>query len=96
VATKTKLTYEDYETFPDDGNRYEIIDGEVYVSPPPFIPHQWQVESLHDFSAAMSERADLVTYFMLPSRFASVHIMFSNRMSSSYQRQKWHVLTAGV
>lgn len=40
MATKTKLTYEDYETFPDDGNRYEIIDGEVFVSPSPFEPHQ--------------------------------------------------------
>ncbi len=41
MATRTKLTYEDYETFPDDGNRYEIIDGEVFVSPPPITPHQW-------------------------------------------------------
>ncbi|MDQ2784290.1 MAG: Uma2 family endonuclease [Chloroflexota bacterium] len=41
MATKTKLTYADYETFPDDGNRYEIIDGEVSVSPPPITPHQW-------------------------------------------------------
>lgn len=41
MATRTKLTYEDYETFPDDGNRYEIIDGEVHVSPPPITPHQW-------------------------------------------------------
>jgi Uma2 family endonuclease len=41
VATRTKLTYEDYEAFPDDGNRYEIIDGEVCVSPPPITAHQW-------------------------------------------------------
>jgi len=41
VATRTKLTYEDYETFPDDSNRYEIIDGEVVGSPPPITAHQW-------------------------------------------------------
>ena len=41
MATRTKLTYEDYETFPDDSNRYEIIDGEVYASPPPITAHQW-------------------------------------------------------
>ncbi len=41
MATRTKLTYQDYETFPDDGNRYEIIDGEVFVSPPPITAHQW-------------------------------------------------------
>src|SRR6185437_12010419 len=46
VATRTKLTYEDYEAFPDDGNRYEIIDGEVYVTAAPSIPHQRAVTRL--------------------------------------------------
>jgi Uma2 family endonuclease len=35
-----KLTYDDYALLPEDGRRYEIIDGELYVSPSPFIPHQ--------------------------------------------------------
>ena len=35
-----KLTYEDYVLIPDDGQRHEIIDGEHYVSPAPFVPHQ--------------------------------------------------------
>lgn len=35
-----KLTYDDYARIPDDGQRHEIIDGEHYVSPAPFIPHQ--------------------------------------------------------
>ncbi len=26
---------------PDDGNRYEIIDGVLYVTPSPAAPHQW-------------------------------------------------------
>lgn len=43
MAIKTKYTYEDYENFPDDGNRYEIIDGEVYVTAAPFEAHQWAV-----------------------------------------------------
>jgi Uma2 family endonuclease len=34
------LTVEDYETFPDDGNRYEIIGGQLYVSPSPSVEHQ--------------------------------------------------------
>ncbi len=35
-----KLTYDDYARIPDDGQRHEIIDGEHYVSPAPFTPHQ--------------------------------------------------------
>jgi Uma2 family endonuclease len=36
----TKLTYEDYLAFPEDGFRHEIIEGEHYVSPPPLVRHQ--------------------------------------------------------
>ena len=38
--TSTKLTYEDYLGFPDDGKRHEIIDGEHYVTPSPNLRHQ--------------------------------------------------------
>ncbi len=33
-------TYSDYARFPDDGNRYEVIDGEVLVTPAPSPMHQ--------------------------------------------------------
>jgi Uma2 family endonuclease len=46
VATSTKLTYEDYLELPDDGNRYEIIGGELYVSPAPVPRHQRIVRNL--------------------------------------------------
>jgi Uma2 family endonuclease len=36
----TKLTFEDYLLFPDDGQRHELIDGEHYVSPSPIMRHQ--------------------------------------------------------
>ena len=35
-----KLTREDYEGFPDDGKRHEIIDGEHYATPAPSVRHQ--------------------------------------------------------
>ena len=35
-----KLTYEDYCALPDDGKRYEILDGDLYMSPSPETPHQ--------------------------------------------------------
>jgi Uma2 family endonuclease len=34
------LTYRDLWHTPEDGNRYEIIDGEVSVTPPPSVLHQ--------------------------------------------------------
>ena len=35
-----KLTYEDYAELPDDGRRYEILDGELEVSPASSTRHQ--------------------------------------------------------
>lgn len=39
-ASRTKLTYEDFLLFPDDGRRHELIDGEHYVTPSPSLWHQ--------------------------------------------------------
>lgn len=35
-----KLAYDDYVLLPDDGQRYEVLDGEVVVSPAAGSPHQ--------------------------------------------------------
>jgi Uma2 family endonuclease len=35
-----RLTYEDYVELPDDGRRYEVLDGELQVSPAPAPKHQ--------------------------------------------------------
>lgn len=40
------LTYEDYLETPEDGRRYEIIDGELYMSAAPNIAHQIAVTRL--------------------------------------------------
>jgi Uma2 family endonuclease len=42
-----KLTYDDYASIPEDGQRHEILDGEHYVSPAPLIPHQEVSSNLH-------------------------------------------------
>lgn len=33
-------TYEDWLRLPDDGFRYEVLDGVLYMTPPPAIKHQ--------------------------------------------------------
>ncbi len=37
---RKKYTYSDYAEMPDDGNRYEIIDGELILVPVPTTIHQ--------------------------------------------------------
>lgn len=40
MATELRFTSADLEVMPDDGNRYEIIDGELYMSRQPHWHHQ--------------------------------------------------------
>src|SRR5262245_46670476 len=44
---KRRWTFADLEDLPDDGNRYEIIDGELFVTPAPAYRHQEAVVELH-------------------------------------------------
>lgn len=46
LSESHRWTIEMLETLPDDGNRYECIDGELFVTPPPATVHQWIVSSL--------------------------------------------------
>ena len=39
-ATHPRVSYADLERWPDDGRRYELYDGEVYVVPSPLPVHQ--------------------------------------------------------
>jgi Uma2 family endonuclease len=37
----TWITWQDAQLMPEDGKRYEAIDGELYVTPAPSRRHQW-------------------------------------------------------
>jgi Uma2 family endonuclease len=41
-----RATYEDYCRFPDDGKRYEILDGDIYMTPSPSTRHQYASKRL--------------------------------------------------
>ena len=45
-ATK-RWTVDDLAALPDDGNRYEVVDGELLVTPAPSWDHQRVVGALH-------------------------------------------------
>ncbi len=42
-ATQRSWRYEDYLQLPNDGKRYEIIEGVLYVANAPTIEHQFAV-----------------------------------------------------
>lgn len=41
AITVPQYTVNDLEGFPDDGNRYELLDGMLIVTPSPRQAHQW-------------------------------------------------------
>ena len=41
-----RITWHDAQLMPEDGKRYEAIDGELYVTPAPSRRHQWISETL--------------------------------------------------
>jgi Uma2 family endonuclease len=40
ISSELRLTNADLESMPEDGNRYEVIDGDLYVSSAPSVIHQ--------------------------------------------------------
>ncbi len=46
IEAVPKLTYEQFRQLPDDGKRYELIRGEVHLTPSPTTKHQFIVLNL--------------------------------------------------
>ena len=45
---QTEWTLEMVHALPDDGNRYELVDGELLVSPAPSLLHQRVLAALFE------------------------------------------------
>ncbi|MFQ6014317.1 MAG: Uma2 family endonuclease [Anaerolineae bacterium] len=61
-----KFTYQDYLLLPDDGKRYQIIEGEVYIVPAPGPNHQRVVGILHSLLRAFVTVHALGEVFLAP------------------------------
>jgi len=82
-AQSTEWSVERVRALRDDGNRYEVIDGELFVTPAPGIVHQRAVVELldlvrpyvkaHGIGEALVSPADVVVYgprkFVQPDLF---------------------------
>lgn len=65
-ALNAKLTYEDYAAIPSDGRTYQIVDGEVYVTPAPSPFHQRASKRLQRQLEAFFEEAGHAEVFDAP------------------------------
>ncbi|KAA5828690.1 Uma2 family endonuclease [Saccharopolyspora hirsuta] len=61
-----RFTVQDLEAFPEDGRRYELVDGELLVSPAPGWPHQEALGAL----LVRLHRASPPEYRVLAAPFA--------------------------
>jgi Uncharacterized protein conserved in cyanobacteria, COG4636 len=59
-------TLADWEALPNDGNRYEIIDGVLYMTTAPHSFHQWIILSLIQFVGLPAKERGLGYMFMAP------------------------------
>jgi Uma2 family endonuclease len=57
-------TYDEYARLPDDGDRYEVIDGEVLVTPAPSTTHQHILGTLYRSLRTYVEREGLGVVLM--------------------------------
>jgi Uma2 family endonuclease len=67
-------TVDDLENLPDDGNRYEVIDGELFVTPAPSLTHQRAVLRLAQILGAYLD-TERVGYLVI----APADVVFSNK-----------------
>lgn len=66
MRARVPYTYEEYRFFPDDGRRYELIDGELYLSPAPTPFHQTVSRRLQHALMLLLEDKGLAYIFNAP------------------------------
>lgn len=65
-SVRQPKTYEDYLATPDDGRKYELIDGEIVVSAAPAINHQRLVGRLFRLLADIADATEGDEAFVSP------------------------------
>ena len=63
---KEKLTVRDYMSMPDDGRRFELIDGELIFLPTPYVIHQMIIGELIRVLGAFEDSRDIGRVYISP------------------------------
>lgn len=66
-AERTKLTYDDYVLFPEDGRRHELIDGDHFMTPAPSTRHQEVLQNILYFFQQQLRRTHAGRVFVAPT-----------------------------
>jgi len=66
MLVDTRLTYDDYCLLPNNGRRYEIIDGELFVTPSPRRAHQNVVTQLSYYLVEFVKREGQGRVYVAP------------------------------
>jgi Uma2 family endonuclease len=66
-AFRRQWTVEDLQDLPDDGRRYEVIDGELFVTPSPSAAHQRALGILYRRIAEYLDREPVGYVFFAPA-----------------------------
>ncbi|WP_419165176.1 Uma2 family endonuclease [Candidatus Palauibacter sp.] len=60
------ITWQDVQQMPDDGNRYEAIEGDLYVTPAPSIRHHRLTRALYDALKPLLHKPEYGELFWAP------------------------------
>ncbi len=66
-AFRRQWTVDDLQDLPDDGQRYEVIDGELFVTPAPSLIHQRALGVLHRIIADYLEGEPVGYVYFAPA-----------------------------
>lgn len=66
AQSRVRFKAEDIWDTPEDGNRYEVIDGQLYVTPPPTLGHQRSSGHLYRIIGPFVYQRDLGEIFYAP------------------------------
>jgi Uma2 family endonuclease len=87
------FTYEDYLNLPDNGKRYEIIDGELYMAPAPTLGHQDTIGEFHFTIKSFLETNPIGKIYLAPTDiiFSDIDVMQPDLIFVS--KEKFDILT---